>query len=187
VHRRLLIALVAFSLPVPGYSQQALTATIVNAEGAGGFTLRRIPGRPGIDGRAWMMVDVQTGQSPVYRPAGADYELRFNDADNTGDFERWSVTLERPGRPPVPLTARDKTSFVAVTPDARYIFVEPLFVIDVKTFRRYALHEAFGLQPYISIVATTRDGRLFIERSSCTMDCSRRTDEEFFELTVPPE
>ena len=153
--------------------------------GAGGFTIQRLPGRVGIDGRAWMFTDVHTGEPPLLKPSGADYELRFSDPDNSGDFERWTVTLERSGAPPVSITGQRKTAFVYVTPDARYIFLEPLAVIDVKTWRRYELGEALGVAPYVSIVAAARDGRLFIERSSCSMDCSRRTDEEYFELTVP--
>jgi hypothetical protein len=96
------------------------------------------------------------------------------------------VSFERPGRAPVLLTAGEKTAFAYVTPDTRYIYLEPLIVVDVKVWRRYALGEAFGVAPYVNIVATARDDRLFIERSSCSIDCGRRTDEEYFELTPPP-
>jgi hypothetical protein len=157
----------------------------VDAPGSGGFRAQRLPGRVGIDGRAWMFADVHTGKSGAFTPAGADYELRFSEGEEKGDVERWTVTLERRGSAPVRLTDRDKTSFVYVTPDARYIFLEPLVAIDTRTWRRYALHTALGIEPYISIVAITRDGRLFLERSSCSMDCSRRTNEEYFEVTLP--
>ena len=185
MYRLPLIALAVMC--VAGFSSQSVdrSAAPVEAQGAGGFTIQRLPGRVGIDGRAWMFADVHTGTPAAFTPAGGDYELRFSEPDNSGDFERWTVTLERAGSAPVALTAGRKTAFLYVTPDARYIFIEPLVVIDVVTWRRYSLDAEFGLAPYISIVATTRDGRLFIERSSCSMDCSRRTDEEYFELTIP--
>ena len=185
MHRLPLIAVAVVVLA--GFAPQAPDRASPPAEtpGAGGFTIQRLPGRVGIDGRAWMCADLRTGEPPVFKPSGADYELQFTEPNNSGDFERWSVALARPGSPPVPLTGDRQTSFVYVTPDARYIFVEPLAVIDVMTWRRYSLDSAFGLAPYIEVVATTRDRRLFLQRSSCAMDCSRRTDEEYFELTIP--
>jgi hypothetical protein len=171
-----------------GFAAQPIdrSAPPAATDGAAGFTIQRLPARVGIDGRAWMFADVHTGEPPLLKPSGADYELMFSEPDNSGDFERWTVTLQRSGVPPVSLTGERKTAFAYVTPDARYIFLEPLAVIDVKTWRRYELGGALGIAPYASIVAVSRDGRLFIERSSCSMDCSRRTDEEYFELTLPP-
>jgi hypothetical protein len=185
VYRTPLIALAV--LCVSAFTPQAIDRAVppVETAGAGGFSAQRLPARVGIDGRAWTSVEVHTGQPEVLRPAGADYELRFSDADNSGDFERWAVTLQRPGNRPVSLTGERKTTFVYVTPDARYVFMEPLTVVDMKTWRRYSLDTALGIAPYVSIVALSRDGRLFIERSSCAMDCSRRTDEEYFELKIP--
>jgi hypothetical protein len=186
VRRRLLIVLAMLS--AAGFAPQAgeRIAPPVDTAGPGGFTVRRLPGRPGIDGRAWMFVDVHTGRPPVFRPAGADYELRFTDPDNEGDFERWAVMLERPGRRPVSLTAGGKSGFAYVTPDARYVFTEPLILVDVKTWRRYALYAALGIKPYVTIVAISRDGRsLFIERRDCAQDCAGQTGEEYFELTLP--
>lgn len=155
-------------------------------EGAGGFTADRMPGRPGIDGRAWMVADVHTGKAEVFTPDAADYELALQDPDESGDAERWTVMLRRGAGAPVPLTAGRKTAFVYVTPDARYIFLEPLTVIDVVTWRRYDLSTALGIEPYVTIRAIRPGGReLFLDRSNCVADCANRATEEYFDLTIP--
>lgn len=155
-------------------------------EGAGGFAADRMPGRPGIDGRAWMLADVHAGKAEVFRPDGADYELELKEPDNSGDAERWTVTFAGEGRAPVPLTTGRKTAFVYVTPDARYIFLEPLTVIDVITWRRYDLSKALGIEPYVTIRAIRAGGHeLFLDRSNCVADCGNRAEEEFFDLTIP--
>jgi hypothetical protein len=158
----------------------------VTVEGAGGFAADRMPGRPGIDGRAWMLADVHAGKAEVFRPDGADYELELKDPDNSGDAERWTVTFTRAGRAPVPLDAGRKTAFVYVTPDARYIFLEPLTVVDVVAWRRYDLSTTLGIEPYVTIRAIRAGGReLFLDRSTCVADCANRSDEEYFDLTIP--
>jgi hypothetical protein len=160
---------------------------IVDVSGPGGFTLMRQPGRPGIDGRAWAWAPVHAGVPDVVQPPGADYRLRFTEPPgDTGDFQRYTITLERTGSPAIPLTEKVGFSgFAYVSPDARYIFLEPLFVIDTKTWRRYSLHDAFDIHPYITIVAYSRDGRLFLTRRDCAIDCPKDEPEEYFELSLP--
>jgi hypothetical protein len=186
--RRLLIALVlAASVSVAAKAQPPAPASPpADTAGAGGFSVRRLPGRVGVDGRTWLDANVHVGHPPLFRPGGADYDLRFTSPDDDGDFERWAVMLERPGARAVSLTAGGKTGFVYVSADARYVFMEPLIVVDVKAWRRYALYAELAIQPYVNILASSPDGhRLLLQRSECAMDCSRRTGEEYFELTLP--
>jgi hypothetical protein len=136
-----------------------------------GATVRPLPGRPGIDGRAWIFVDLYTGSSAVVRPRGADYDLRFSDRKDEGGVARWTVTLVRDGRQ-TPLTGETKTSFAYVAPGSRYVVVEPLTIIDTTTGQRQALDAGPGMK----IIAVAQDGkRLFLERA----------DGEPFELTLP--
>ena len=149
----------------------AVLAGAALAAQSGGVNLHPIPGRPGIDGRAWMLVHPYAGAEAVVRPAGADYELRFSDRTEERGVARWTVTLDRGGRQTT-LTTDAKSSFAYVTPGARYIVIEPLVVIDTTTGQRYALDAGPGMK----IVAIAQDGtRLFLERA----------DGEPFELTLP--
>jgi hypothetical protein len=148
-----------------------LASASITAAQSGGATLHALTGRPGIDGRAWMFVDVYTGATATVRPANADYDLRFSDRSDDRGVARWTVALDRGGRQ-LPLTTEAKTSFVYVTPDARYAVVEPLTVIDTKTGQRQAIDAGAGMK----IVAIAQDGkRLFLERA----------DGEPFELVLP--
>lgn len=188
MYRRTLIAIAITLAAATASAQQAIdrSAPPVDVGGADGFTVQRLPGRPGIDGRFWMLADVHTGKPELFRPDGADYQLELNGPTNNGDVERWTVTLRRVGNPPVVLTAGSASAFVYVTPDARYIFLEPLIVVDVTAWKRYDLGKALGIAPYVTIRAIRPGGHeLFLDRSSCVVDCANRSDEEYFDLTIP--
>jgi hypothetical protein len=156
-----------------------------DAGGNGGFSARRLSTAPAIDGREWIRADVKFGAPRAWRPARADYTLRFGEVDEDGDIARWPLMFERQGAPPVSLTAGGTTAFAYVTPDARFIFTEPLMAIDVRRWQRYALYSVFGIQAYVSIEAVSADGRrLLISRRDCPFDCQGRP-AEYFVLTLP--
>lgn len=185
--RRMLIVAAALALAsIAGARQIDRSLPPIDAEGAGGFTIQRLPGRPGIDGRAWMLADVHAGKAERFRPEGADYELELSDPRNDGDVERWAVTLHRAGSAPVPIAGARKTAFVYVTPDARFIFMEPLVVVDVVAWERYDLGTSFGVEPYLTIRAVRPGGHeLFVDRRSCVADCADRADDEYFDVVIP--
>ena len=63
---------------------------------------------------------------------------------------------------------------VFVTSDGRYIVTEPLYVLDVREWKQYALFESLQIPNYTKIEAISRDGkRLFISRRDCAIDCKR--------------
>jgi hypothetical protein len=166
-------------------SAQGAGSWPVDAGGNGGFSARRLSAAPAIDGREWIRADVKLGTPPTWRSANADYTLRFGEIDEDGDIARWPLLFERQGSRPVSLTAGGMTAFAYVTPDARFIFIEPLIAIDVRRWRRFALSAALGIVPYVSIEAVSRDGRsLLISRRDCPFDCQGRPTE-YFMLTLP--
>ena len=84
------------------------------------------------------------------------------------------------------MTLGGAVAYAYVTSDARWVFFEPLDVIDVRTWRRYALGRALGLEPYIVPKAVSADGgRLLISRRSCAFDCPGEP-EEYYEIRLPP-
>ena len=182
--RALILAalLLSVSMEVSG---QGANAWPIDTAGTGGFSARRLVAAPTIDGRQWIEATVNVGGSDPWRPAKADYTLRFTDVDEEGDIQRWALTFERPGSRPVSLTAGGKTGFAYVTPDARFIFMEPLIVVDVRRWRRYALYSALGIAPYVGIEAVSRNGRrLLVSHRECAFDCPNRP-VTYFEVTLP--
>jgi hypothetical protein len=113
------------------------------------------------------------------------FSLTLTDCgDHGGDFVRCRLLFQRGGAAPVPIDD-GFTGWVFVTPDARYVVTEPLYVLDVRAWKQYALFEALDIANYTNIEAISRDGkRLFISRRDCAIDC-RDVREEYYELTLP--
>jgi hypothetical protein len=150
---------------------------------AGSFSARRLSQPPIIDGRDWVEADVKPTYSPGIVPGPTRaFSLSLRSCgDHGGDFERCELMFQR-GRS-ARVRINEITGWVFVTPDGRYVFTEPLYVLDVQRWVQYALFDALGIPNYVSIDAISRDGRrLFISRNDCG-DCG--APREYFELTLP--
>jgi hypothetical protein len=141
---------------------------------------------PAVDGRTWIAANVRHPLSgdDIAVPTRA-FSLTFRDwGDHGGDFERCQLFFQRGQGAPVRIH-EGFTGWVFVTPDSRYIITEPLYVLDVREWRQYALFEALGIPNYTHIEAVSRDGkRLFLSRRDCAMDC-RDQRVEYYALTLP--
>ena len=155
---------------------------------AGQFSAARLSRPPVIDGREWIAAKVQQTADPDRVPLPTNvFSLTLTDCgDHDGDFQRCQLLFRR-GRA-TPVRIHDGfTGWVFVTPDGRYIFTEPLYVLDVREWKQYALFEALQIPNYTNIEAISRDGkRLFISRRDCAMDCRGiGVEDEYFELILP--
>lgn len=155
--------------------------------GAGGFSAVRLERRPQVDGRAWTAVEVSTGPAPaVISAPKRRFSLTLRETDeDTGDFTRYELWFRRPRSMAVRVDS-DFTGWVYITPDSRFVFSEPLFALDVRGWKQYALHDALHIANYTTIEAISRDRRrLLVSRRDCAMDCREEPVDEYFEITVP--
>ena len=156
-------------------------------QSAAKFTAVRLSRAPVVDGREWIAAAVQTIGSPgkVAVPTQA-FSLTATDCgDHGGDFERCQLLFQRGRAAPVRIDA-GYTGWVFVTPDGRYVVTEPLYVLDVREWKQYALSEALQIRNYTNIEAIARDGsRLLISRRDCAMDCRADVNVEYYELRLP--
>jgi hypothetical protein len=153
---------------------------------SGGFRARQLAGEPVIDGRAWIAVEIISGDvARVVRANDRTFTLRFREAGtDTGDFERYQLDLHGDGRAPVRIDGH-LTAWAYITPDSRYVFTEPLLVLDVRAWKQYPLFDILGIRNYTSIDAISRDGRrLLVSRRDCAVDCGEER-REYYELTFP--
>jgi hypothetical protein len=187
--QRLTITVLAVCLVIAAQQLIAQTGSSrppLSVSGAGGFTARRLTKPPIIDEKTWTTVEVAFGDlSTAVVPADLSYVLTFADPEeNTGDFERYELMFKRGAAAAVRIDD-NFTGWTYVSPDGRYVFMEPLSVLDVASWRKYALSEVFGITNYTSIEAISRDGkRLLISRVECAMDCPGQP-VQYFELGLP--
>jgi hypothetical protein len=170
-----------------GLAQTSDAVTPPMLKSAGKFTAVRLSQPPPIDGREWMAANVQTTSAPgkLAVPTQA-FSLTLTDCgDHGGDFERCQLLFQRGRAAPVRIDA-GFTGWAFVTPDGRYVVSEPLYVLDVREWKQYALFDALQIANYTKIEAISRDGsRLFISRRDCVMDCKGDGGVEYYELTLP--
>jgi hypothetical protein len=183
----LLVALAATGVETASVAQNSDVTkppTIVKA--AGQFSAAQLKRPPIIDGREWIAANVETTSSPG--PVSVQtkaFSLTLRDCgDHGGDFERCQLFFQRGRATPVRIDA-GFTGWVFVTPDARYVVTEPLYVLDVREWKQYALFESLQIPNYTTIEAISRDGkRLLISRRDCAIDCAN-VRVEYYELTWP--
>jgi len=187
--RRLVLLVVLPTIGMTSVAQNpdvAKPPPILNS--AGQFRARRLSQPPTIDGRAWIATEVETTSDPGPVPVPTHaFSLSLTDCgDHRGDFERCQLLFRRRKSAPIPISD-GYTGWVFVTPDARYVITEPLYVLDVPEWKQYALFEVMQIPNYTNIAAISRDGRrLIISRRDCAMDCRGiGVDVEYFELTLP--
>jgi hypothetical protein len=191
--RRFLRTIVSVALLLPLFTSSVAGAQgpegsrpPVAVRGDGGFRSRQLTAPPPIDGREWIPADVISGDpATIVQANDRTFSLLFREARaDTGDFERYQLYLRRGRRAPVRIDDAF-TGWVYVTPDSRYIFTEPLYVLDVPEWKQYRVFDVLGIQNYTSIEAISRDGRrVLVSRSDCAFDC-RDQRREYYELTLP--
>jgi len=153
---------------------------------AGRFSARALSQRPVIDGREWVAADVQPASvnGAVPLRTRTPFSLTLTGCGDRGDFTRCQLLLRRGGGAAVRVDA-GFTGWVFVTPDARYVVTEPLYVLDVRDWTQYDVGEALQIRNYTQIEAISRDGkRLVVSRRGCAMDCGDMP-KEYYELTLP--
>ncbi len=156
------------------------------APGSGGFTAAPLASLPNLDGRAWVAVEAGTGPATTIGARDGRFTVTLRETDqDTGDFARYEVWLQRRGAKAVRIDS-GFSGWIYITPDSRYVFSEPLFVLDVGRMKQYALHDALGIPNYTTIEAISGDARrLLVSRRDCAMDCRNDQRVEYFELTLP--
>jgi hypothetical protein len=181
----LLVGLVAMWVESASLAQSAdVTKPPPILKSAGQFSAAQLTRPPLIDGREWIAANVQTASSPGTVPMQTQaFSLTLRDCgDHGGDFERCQVLFQRGRATPVRIDA-GLTGWVFVTSDGRYVVTEPLYVLDVREWKQYALFESLQIPNYTKIEAISRDGkRLLISRTDCAIDC-RDVRVDYYELT----
>ena len=179
------LAVIVAMTPLWGVS--AATQTVDRSQpprvdaSAGGFTVRRLDKPVTVDGRSWIAVESIYGAKPVRAPNG-QFTLTLEKASEH-DLVEFRVYFAEEGRARVELAG--KAVYASITSDSRWIFIDPIDIVDVRTWRRYNLSELFKIDRYVSVQAMSADGgKLFISRQPCPFDCQGHPND-YYEITFP--
>jgi len=152
---------------------------------APGFTVRRLTGPVAVDGTTWNAAEPMSSTDTIFAQSGG-FALSLSDPTDEGDLERFQLAFADGSGPPVSLSEYP-VSYVYLTRDSRWIFFEPLQVVDVKNWRHYDLSKALDIRPYIVPDAISADGRrLVVWRRDCPFDCPG-IPREYFEIGLPAD
>jgi hypothetical protein len=151
-------------------------------DGDGGFTVRRLADPISVDGRNWIEVrSIATGKG--FRAPNGAFTLTFRELADSGELVRDRVFFAEGTR--VPVEIERASTYTYVTPDSRWIVLEPIEVIDVTTWRRYSLSKVFKIEPFVVLRAISSDRRrLYLSRQPCPFDC-QHLPHEYYEITFP--
>jgi hypothetical protein len=153
------------------------------AASTAGFSVRHLATVPTIDGKLWLAVQPVREPRSIAAPGG-QFVVSLSEPTGEGDVLRYRLTYTEQGGSPVSL-ASDVVSYVLVAGNSRWIFFEPLEVIDVARWHRYSLSSQLGTSPYVSPQAISADGRrLIVQRRGCAVDC-QNLPTEYYEVELP--
>ena len=177
------VALALTGLAAPSQNPNATQPPPI-VHSAGQFRARPLNQRPAIDGRAWIVAEVRPTYSAGIVETRRTFSLTSSDCGDHGDFTRCRLLFHRDGGAPVRIDA-GFTGWVFVTPDGRYVITEPLYVLNVREWKQYALFDALKISNYVTVEAISGDARrLLVSRRDCAMDC-KEVPVEYYEFILP--
>jgi hypothetical protein len=149
---------------------------------AGGFSVRRLNSPIAVDGRAWIAVPTIVGREAIRAPNG-QFTLTLEEA-SSDDIVRFRIYFAESGGARVQLDP-GAAVYASITSDSRWIFIDPIDIIDVRAWRRYNLSKLFNIDRYVIVRAISADGRrLFISRQPCPFDC-QGFPNDYYEIAFP--
>jgi hypothetical protein len=149
---------------------------------SGGFTVGRLSSPIAVDGRAWIAVPGISSRQTVRAPNG-QFTLTLEEA-SADDLVRFRIYFAEEGRPRVQLDPGGAV-YASITSDSRWIFIDPIDIVDVRAWRRYNLSKRFNIDRYVIVRAISADGRrLFISRQPCPFDC-QGLPNDYYEIAFP--
>jgi hypothetical protein len=150
---------------------------------AGGFTIRRISAPIIVDGEQWIAAQPNWSGEQLVNASAGQFAISLAQPNEEGDVVRSHLTFSEPGGKPVSLSP-GVVSYAFIARN-RWIFYEPIEVVDTRTWRRYSLSKRFDVRPYVAPLAVSANGqRLIFSRRECPVDCPK-VDTEYFEIEFP--
>ena len=181
-HTRTVVLLICFTLGASVFLAQGVDRSKPPRTAAtkGGFSVRELSSLPAID-RTWTPTGNLYGGT--YPAPNKQFTLILDDDPaNSGEILRFKIYFEEKGKARVQLNTGPAT-YAWMSPDSRWIFIDPLEVIDVKTWQRFSILDKVDLD-FVVIHAISKDGkRLLFTSQDCPFDC--RGQNKKYEVRFP--
>ena len=136
-----------------------------------------VPSNP-LKGPAWIEVDEAKDSHPssneiVLNSGDHKFSVKLTESpENEGDTAVYRVSLIWNSGNKTPVDLGVSTGAI-ISPDSKYVVVEPLRLVDIDAWEAYDLRKAFSLKEgYVGVDRWSKDGKKFIVHlTQCVYDC----------------
>ena len=156
--------------------------------GSGPFRDKKVTSKDSMSDPKWSPIETLPGEDQfVFESPDRGFSIKFeHPKTDTGDMERFNLFIKTKQHKAYMKLGREFTAWAYITPDGRFIFWEPFFVLDFKNGKVYNLSKALGLPVFVNMESWAQDNKSFIVSTrACGTDCSpdnNKTDYYLIEI-----
>lgn len=122
----------------------------------------------------WRDVDQILGENAKYENKDQNFKIASGKEEaDAGDLARSRFFLTKGAGKKEPL-ASEPLAYVYILSGGEFLLLEPLILIDTRTWQRTDLAAAAKISPYFSVLRYSPKGRkLLVAQFDCAADCSK--------------
>jgi hypothetical protein len=124
------------------------------------------------DEKDWRVVDQTLGENAKYENINRKYKIESGKEEpDAGDLSRYRFFLTKVAQKKEPLVSVP-LSYVQILAGGDFLLLEPLILINTRTWERTDLAKSANISPYFSVLRYSPKGRkILISQFDCAFDC----------------
>jgi hypothetical protein len=131
----------------------------------------------------WRKVDQTLGGNAKYENKSRKYKIESgHEEPDTGDLTRYRFFLTKADGKKEPL-ATDPITEVEVIKNGQFLLLEPLILVNTRTWEKVDLAAGANISPYFSVVRySANSNKILIAQFDCAYDCPKTDKTTIWEI-----